>query len=51
MNLPARTCAAIEAQAAAKEKEGLAEAKVLEEKLTAQARGEEQLGVVGLVEV
>ena len=33
-----------EAQAAAKEKDGLAEAKVMEEKLGAQARGEEQLG-------
>lgn len=32
------------AQAAAKEKDGLAEAKVLAEKLGAQARGEEQLG-------
>lgn len=34
----------LEAQAAAKEKDGLAEAKVLAEKLGAQARGEEQLG-------
>ena len=34
----------LEAQAAAKEKDGLAEAKVLEEKLGAQARGEQQLG-------
>ena len=35
----------IEAQAIAKEKEGLMEAKVLEEKMTAEAKGQEELGL------